>query len=116
MNTRSAYLGIAFIAASSAAIYSLTNDNSDELSNSFTACTAPLLVPRTPEQAEYLAHHAAEAYGKLKPITQKDLEKAVQILSDGEPYQITGIAKSGTSTLPDGTTKPLPCVTYRLIR
>lgn len=116
MNTRSAYLGIAFIAASSAAIYGLTNDNSDEQTNSFTACTAPLLIPRTAEQAEYLTNHAAEAYRQLKPITQKDLERAVQILSGGEPYEITGMAKSGTSTLPDGTTKPLPCVTYRLIR
>jgi hypothetical protein len=116
MNTRNTYLGAAFIgaiAASGAVVHSLINDGNDN-KNEKIACIAHLLVPKTAEQADFLTNHAAEAYARLDPITQEDLEKAVQMFSDGQPYEITGMSDSGTSTLPDGTKAITPCVTYRL--
>jgi hypothetical protein len=114
MNTRNTYLGLAFVAASSAALYGLSNDNSAE-QNSYIACSSNILIPQTLEQAEYLEAHAAEAYARLDPITKEDLEKSVEMFSDGQAYEITGMDGSSTTTRPDGTTTVTPCVSYRLI-
>ncbi len=116
MNTRNTYLAVAFVgaaAASSAVIHSLSNNGHDN-NNEKIACASNLLIPQTIEQADFLENHAAEAYARLDPITQQDLEKAVQMFSDGQPYEITSIENSGTTTLPDGTKTAMPCATYRL--
>jgi hypothetical protein len=119
MNKRNTYLGLAFVAtasisvATSVVIYDTSNNSSDS-NNEKIACVGKILVPQTAEQADFLENNAAEAYARLDPITQEDLEKAVQMFSDGQPYEITGMSDSGTSTLPDGTKTITPCVTYRL--
>jgi len=81
----------------------------------YNVCVDNLLIPQTLEQADYLEHHAAEAYAAAdKKQDPKDSPLLAQSLADfekdGKKAKVVGFnPTAGTSTLPDGTTRPMGC-------
>ncbi len=78
-------------------------------------CVDNLLIPQTLEQADYLNHHAAEAYAALdKKQDPKDSPLLAQSIADyrkaGKTVKVIGFDPNGSmSTLPDGTRRPVGC-------
>lgn len=110
-NTLCTWMLAATFTGSAAAIL-MNSGDVDE--NTHQACVANIIIPQTIEQYEYLQKNAAEAYKRRDPVTMERLEDAVKMFSGGKPYEIIGMSEPTKSTLPDGSTRLSPCVTYKL--
>jgi hypothetical protein len=82
-------------------------------------CIDNVLIPETLEQADFLTKHAAAAYEQMdrdqNPRDSLQLAEVVDpYLKQGKTVTVTGLDPQGsTSTLPDGTKRPVAC--YSLI-
>lgn len=105
------FLGIAFLGA---AIPWNANEPQTAEINSIV-CGDNILIPNTTEQAERLEEHAAALYDLFDPVQREQLESAIKDFTEGATYEITGETKT-ESTLPDGSTHEVPCLTYRVLK
>jgi hypothetical protein len=106
---------IALAGVFTAAAVGLVYEHQAHAGQKMLLCVDNLLIPQTVEQAEYLEHHAAEAYAaydkahdpKNSPLLAPSI---AEYEKQGKTVTVTGFdPKAGTATLPDGTKRPMGC-------